>query len=96
MDVSDVWQGTIEHGVAEATRAIREQFAEEPDREIVFFALASLQLDAGQLDDAVKESALASIADNVAHWEQWAAPDDAAERRQVMEELRRRLETFAT
>ena len=98
-DVAGTWQDTA-GGPAAATEAVFEEFGEAiedvDDGPVIFFALASLQLDAGALDKAVKERALASIEPNVRRWEEESSPDDAAERRRVLEDLRQRLESFTS
>jgi hypothetical protein len=57
-NVANTWSDT-KGGTVEATRAVYEEFGDsindEDDRPIIFFALASLQLDAGVLEDNVRE-----------------------------------------
>jgi hypothetical protein len=98
-DVLDTWEEAITAGVAEATRAVYGEFddamEDEEDAQIVFFALASLQLDAGVLDDAVREKALAAIAPNLERWKDEASGEDAEKRQFVLDELRQRILHFA-
>jgi hypothetical protein len=56
---------------------------------------AGPQLDAQALDDEVKERALAAIEPNVRRWEQESSPEDAQQRRAVLEDLRGRILHFA-
>jgi len=93
-DVADTWNGPADRP-AEATRAVYAEWEEAiedvDDGPVVFFALASLQLDAQALDGEVKERALAAIGPNMRRWEEESSPDDAEQRRAVLEELRGRM-----
>jgi hypothetical protein len=64
------------------------------DGPVLFIALASLQLDAGVLEDRVRDMAVLSIAASLERWEE-ALLQDAQERSRVLEELRERIDRFA-
>lgn len=98
-DVADLWNDAIGGGPAQATQTVYDELGEaiedDDDGPIAFFALASLQLDAGHLDDRVRETALSSIEPNLERWADDGSPEDVEERRRVLEELRQRINSFA-
>jgi hypothetical protein len=97
---SDV-RGEFEDAIAEglggnaATQRVFEVFGDAvedyDDGPVFWLSLAAIQLERGILQSDVRENALAAITPNLERWEE-AGPDEMAQRKVVLDELRVRLE----
>ena len=98
-EVADAWNGGIDSGPGEATESVYRELGswmdDQDDGDVMFLALASLQLDAGALDDIVRRRALDAMTRNIERWQNDATSEDAAERGAVLEGLRQRIARFA-
>jgi len=102
-DLTSDMQSTFEDeleigdGVAHATVVILREYSEAleevNERPKVWLALATLQLDHHLLQQHIRHAALEVIDSGVdqRRWDEEATPEDAAERKKVLEELRARL-----
>jgi hypothetical protein len=84
-------------GVAHATTVVLREYSEALDdvdeRPKVWLALAALQLDRGALQAQVRDAAMAVIESgaNQRRWDEESTPEEAAQRKQVLDALKARL-----
>jgi hypothetical protein len=99
-DVRAEFDDAVEEGLdgGAATQRVLEAFGDAvediEEGPVVWLALAAAQLELGVLQDDVRERALAGMPADLARWQQ-AGPDEAAERKVVLDELRARLDGAA-
>lgn len=97
-DMRVQWEAALADGIApdRATQALVTEWGEETEDmdvgPVFWIVLAMLQLEAGALEESVRERALESIEPNEERWRDEADPDDAAARAQVLADVRLRLE----
>jgi hypothetical protein len=84
---------SVERATAIALQESAEFLADEDDAPIAWLALAALQLEHGGLQRRVRDEALAVIDSGVnqRRWDEESTPEDTAERRVILAELRVRL-----
>lgn len=98
-DLRKTFEDELELGssVAHATLVVFREYSEALDdadeKPKVWLALASLQLERGVIQKHVRDEALAVIesGENQRRWDEESTSEEAAERKQVLEELRARL-----
>jgi len=99
LDIRDNFEEYIEEGlsITEATKRILEEYQEEIEDEddgpIIHLALASLQIEHGELLEDVKKAAL-DIIENGRGLEIWeeSGEDGLEERKKVLNELKSKLQ----
>ena len=98
IDVKDEFENAIEDGanIATATNqvllAYEDVVDDEDDGPVLYLALAALQLEQGQLEESIKNKALAVIEEGkgLERWEE-VGVEEVNERKKVLEEFKRKL-----
>ena len=100
-DIASDVRGEFEDAIAEgldssaATQRVFEVFSEavedEEEGPVIWLSLAVLQLDRGILQDDIRDHALAAMTSDLERWKE-AGPDEVAQRKIVLDELRGRIE----
>jgi hypothetical protein len=96
-DIRNIFEDAIGEGldVDSATQRVFDEFGEiasdDDEGPVIWFSVAALQLDHGALRSDARERALSLIEPDLERWEE-AGPDEVAQRKAVLEDLRVRIE----
>jgi hypothetical protein len=86
-------RASVAHATAEVLRESKDSLDDPESGPIIWLALAALQLDHSELQDNVRDHALAVIDSgaDLKRWEEEGNAEDVAGRTRVLKELRERL-----
>jgi hypothetical protein len=85
--------GTWGYGIFEddAASDVRGEFEDDEEGAVIWLTLAAIQLEHGFVQDDIRDRALAAMTSDLERWKE-AGPDEVAQRKIVLDELRGRID----